>query len=192
MEKINIVVNDQGKIFKSCVDKNFFYFRSDLKLTLTLSLTLGLGLGLTLGITMNVENLKPNAKHQYRRKRPGKNLKNLRRWKIFDRQCDLKLTVALSLTLGLVLGLTPGKTMSVENLKPNPKLQYRRKRPRKNLKNLCLWEIFNLRSDLKLTLTLKLKLGLGLGLTPGKAKSVENLKQNAKHQYRRKRAGKNL
>ena len=74
MQNINIVVKVQGKIFKSCVDEKFFYLWSDLKVILTLSLTLGLGLGLTPGKTMSVENLKPNAKHQYRRKRPGKNL----------------------------------------------------------------------------------------------------------------------
>ena len=51
-----------------------FYLQSDLKLTLTLRLTLGLRLGLTPGKTVSVENLKPNAKHQYRRKRPGKNV----------------------------------------------------------------------------------------------------------------------
>ena len=33
----------------------------------------------------------------------------------------LTLTLTLSLTLGLGLGLTPGKTISVENLKPNAK-----------------------------------------------------------------------
>ena len=37
------------------------------------SLTLGLGLGLTPGKTINVENLKPNAKHEYRRSRLTKN-----------------------------------------------------------------------------------------------------------------------
>ena len=141
---------------------------------------------------MSVENLKPNAKHQYRRKRPGKNLKNLRRWNIFDLQCDLKLTVTLSLTLGLVLGLTPGKAMSVENLKPNEKHQYRRKRKGNNLKKLCGWKIFYLWSDLKLTLTLSLTLGFGLGLSPGKTKTVDNLKPNAKHEHRRKRPGKNV
>ena len=41
-------------------------------MTLTLSLTLGLGLGLTNGKTINVENLKPNAKNEYRRRRLGK------------------------------------------------------------------------------------------------------------------------
>ena len=53
-----------------------FYVRCDLKLTLTLtgSLTLGLGLGLSPGKTISVENLKPNAKHEYRRRGPGKNL----------------------------------------------------------------------------------------------------------------------
>ena len=56
--------------------KNFFYLWCDLKLilTLTVSLTLGLGLGLTPGKTISVENLKPNAKHEYRRRRLGKNL----------------------------------------------------------------------------------------------------------------------
>ena len=48
------------------------------------------------------------------------------------------------------------------------------------------------RSDPKLTLTLTLSLILGLGLTPGKTISVENLKQNGKDQYRRRRSGKNL
>ena len=42
-------------------------------LTLTATLTLGLGLGLTPGKTISVGNLKPNAKHEYRRRRPGKN-----------------------------------------------------------------------------------------------------------------------
>ena len=53
-----------------------FYPGSDpkLNLTLTLSLTLGLGLRLTPGKTISVENLKPNAKPEYRRRRPGKNL----------------------------------------------------------------------------------------------------------------------
>ena len=169
-----------------------FDLRSDLKLTLTLSLTLGLGLGLTPGITMSVENLKPNAKHQYPRKRKGNNLKKLCWWKIFDLRSDLKLTLTLSLTLGLGLGLTRAKTMSVENLKPNAKHEYRRKRKGNNLKKLCWWKIFYLRSDLKLTLSLSLTLGLELGLSPGKTMSVENLKLNAKYQYRRKRKGNNL
>ena len=165
MQNINIVVNVQGKIF-SLSRWKIFYLPSDLKVTLTLSFTVGLGLGLTPGKNMSVENLKPNAKHQYRRKRPGKNLKNLCLWKIFYLRSDLKLT------LGLGLGLTPGKTISVENLKPNPKDQYRRKRPGNNLKKLCWLKIFDLRSDLKVTLTLSLTLGLRLGLTLGKTKSV--------------------
>ena len=74
MQNINSVVNVQGKIFKSCVDEKIFYLRSDFEVTLTLSLTLGLALRLTPGKTISVENLKANAKHQYRRKRPGKNL----------------------------------------------------------------------------------------------------------------------
>ena len=145
--------------------KNFF-FRSDLKINLTLSWTLGLGLGLTPGKTMSVENVKPNAKHHYRRKRKENNLKKLCWWKIFDLRSDLKLALTLSLTLGLGLGLTPGITMSVENVKPSAKHEYRRKRPGKNLKKLCWWKIFDFRSDLKLTVTLSLTLGLGLGLTP--------------------------
>ena len=71
---MNIIVDVQGKIFKSCVDEKFFYFGSDPKLTLTLSLTLGLGLGLTPLKTISIENLRPNAKNEYRRRRPGKNL----------------------------------------------------------------------------------------------------------------------
>ena len=74
MQNMNIVVEIDEEIFKICLDEKIFNLWSDLKLTLTLSLTLGLGLGLTLGKTIGVENLKPNAKHQYRRKRPGKNL----------------------------------------------------------------------------------------------------------------------
>ena len=73
MQNTNIVVNFQGKMFKSCVDEKF-YLRSDLKLTLTLSWTLGLGLGLTPEKTKSVDNLIPNAKYEYRRKRPEKNL----------------------------------------------------------------------------------------------------------------------
>ena len=76
MQKISIVVDVQGKIFKTWVDEKFFYPKSDpkLTLTLTLSLTLGLGLELTPGKMMNVENLKPNGKGLYRRRRSGKNL----------------------------------------------------------------------------------------------------------------------
>ena len=59
MQKISIVEDVQGKIFKTCVNEKF-YPKSDPKLTL--SLTLGLGLGLTTGKTISVENLKPNAK----------------------------------------------------------------------------------------------------------------------------------
>ena len=59
MQKISIVVDVQGKIFKSREDKKN-YFGSHPKLIL--SLTLGLGLGLTPGKTRSVENLKPNGK----------------------------------------------------------------------------------------------------------------------------------
>ena len=51
-----------------------FFLRSDLKQTLTLSLTLRLGLGRTPGKTINIGNLKPNAKHEYRHRRPGENV----------------------------------------------------------------------------------------------------------------------
>ena len=53
-----------------------FYLGYDLELTLTLtgSLTLGLGLGLCPWKTISLGNLKPNAKHEYRRGRPGKNV----------------------------------------------------------------------------------------------------------------------
>ena len=60
MQKISIVVDVQGKIFKTCVDEKEFYPGSDPKLTLPL--TLGLRLGLTPGKKISVENLKPNAK----------------------------------------------------------------------------------------------------------------------------------
>ena len=64
MQKISIVVDVQGKIFKTCVDKKIFYPKTDPKLTLTLTLSLipELGLGLTPGKTISVENLKRNAK----------------------------------------------------------------------------------------------------------------------------------
>ena len=64
MQKINIVVDVQRKMFETCVDEKIFYPGNDpkLTLTLTLSLTLGLGLGLTPGKRISVENLKPNAK----------------------------------------------------------------------------------------------------------------------------------
>ena len=64
MQKISMVVDVQGNIFKTCADENFFFPGSDPKLTitLTLSLTLGLGLGLTPGKTISVDNLKPNGK----------------------------------------------------------------------------------------------------------------------------------
>ena len=64
MQKISIVIDVQGKIFKTCVDEKIFNPKSDpkLTLTLTLSLTLGLELGLTPGKTISPENLKPKAK----------------------------------------------------------------------------------------------------------------------------------
>ena len=76
MQNMNIVVDVQGKMFQRCINEKIFHLRCNLKLTLTLtgSLTLGLGLGLSPGKTINVENLKPNAKHEYRRRGPGKNL----------------------------------------------------------------------------------------------------------------------
>ena len=74
MQNMNIVIDVQGKMFKSCVDENFFYPRSDPNLILILSLTLRVGLGLTPGKTISVKNLIPNAKYEYRRRRPGKNL----------------------------------------------------------------------------------------------------------------------
>ena len=75
MQKISIVVDVQGKIFKTCEEKKN-YSGSDPKLTptLTLSLTLGLGLGLTPGKTISVDKLKPNAKDCYRRRRSENNL----------------------------------------------------------------------------------------------------------------------
>ena len=57
--------------------KNFFIFEVTPKLTLTLNLTLGLGLVLTPGKMISVDNLRPNAKHEYRRRRPGKNVQKL-------------------------------------------------------------------------------------------------------------------
>ena len=86
----------------------------------------------------------------------------------------LTLTLTLSLTLGLGLGLTPGKTISVENLKPNGKDYYRRRRSGKDVLNLCRQKNIYFRSHSKVTptLTLSLTLGLGLGLTPAKTISV--------------------
>ena len=40
------------------------------------SLTLGLGMGLTPRKKISAENLKPNAKHEYRRRRLGKIVKS--------------------------------------------------------------------------------------------------------------------
>ena len=40
----------------------------------------------------------------------------------------VRVSFFLTLALGLGLGLTPGKTISVENLKPNAKDEYRRRR----------------------------------------------------------------
>ena len=76
MEKISIVIDVQGKIFKTGVEKKNIYFGSHPKLILTLALTLTLRLGLVLtpAKTISVGNLKPNSKDYYRRKRSGKNL----------------------------------------------------------------------------------------------------------------------
>ena len=64
MQKISIVVDVQGKIFKTREDKKKNYFGSHPKLTvtLTLSLTPGFGLGLTPGKRVSVQNLKRNTK----------------------------------------------------------------------------------------------------------------------------------
>ena len=79
----------------------------------------------------------PNEKHGFGRSRAGKSLLNLCRYKIFypggDPKLTLTLTLTLSVTLGLGLELTPGETISVENLKPNGKDQYRRRRSGKDL-----------------------------------------------------------
>ena len=82
MQNMNTLVNVQGKIL--CGGK-IFYLRCDLKLTLTLtgSLTVALGLGLSPGKTISVENLKPNAKHEYHRKRTGKMFKRCVDEKLF-------------------------------------------------------------------------------------------------------------
>ena len=45
----------------------------------------------------------------------------------------LTLTLTLTVALGLVLGLTPGKTISVKNLNPNAKDEYRCRRSGKDL-----------------------------------------------------------
>ena len=76
MQSMNIAVDVQGKMFKSCVDENFYYKRCDLKPTptVTATLTLALGLRFTPRKTISVENLKPNSKHEYRRRRAGKNV----------------------------------------------------------------------------------------------------------------------
>ena len=77
---------------------------------------------------------------------------------------------------------------------PNEKHGFGRSRAGKSLLNLCRYKIFYPGCDPKLTLTLTLTLsvtlGLGLGSTPGETISVENLKLNAKDQYRRRRSGK--
>ena len=53
------------------------YPGSDTKLTLTLILALGVGLGLTPRKTLRVENLKADAKDEYRESLLGNNLHNL-------------------------------------------------------------------------------------------------------------------
>ena len=85
MQKISILVDVQGKIFKTWVDEKNIYSGSDpkLTLTLTLSLTLVLVLGLTPGKTIRVDNLKRNEKDGFGRSRAGKSLLNLCRCNIF-------------------------------------------------------------------------------------------------------------
>ena len=73
MQKISIVVDVQGKEFKSSVQEKIVILEAPkLTLTLTLSLTLGLGLGLFPGKTIGVVNLKPNANYAYGRTIAGK------------------------------------------------------------------------------------------------------------------------
>ena len=99
---------------------------------LTLSLASGLGLGLTFEKTISIKNLKANAKDEYRQRLLGENLQNLWGWKGLGLGLGLtprvRVSFFLTLALGLGLGLTPGKTISVENLKPNAKDEYRRRR----------------------------------------------------------------
>ena len=45
----------------------------------------------------------------------------------------LTVTLTLTVALGLGLGLTPGKTISVENVKPNAKDEYCHRCPGKNV-----------------------------------------------------------
>ena len=54
---------------------------------------------------------------------------------MFCRGSDPNVTLTLTPTLALLLGLglTPGKTISVENLKPNAKNEYRRRRPERDV-----------------------------------------------------------
>ena len=56
MQKISIVVDVQGKIFKTREDKKKFYFGSDPKLILTLTLTLRLTLTLNPSIRVGVNS----------------------------------------------------------------------------------------------------------------------------------------
>ena len=72
---LHLVSDTQRLSFSQEYVLNIFYLRCDLKLTLTLTggLTLASGLGLSPGKRISVENLKPNAKHEYHRRRTGKN-----------------------------------------------------------------------------------------------------------------------
>ena len=100
-----------------------FSFSQELTPTLTLGLSLGLGLGLAWGDFQNkyffvVTSFKDFSLNVY----DDSNLLHL----VSDSQRssyseELSPTLTLRLTLGLGLGLTPGKTRSVENLKPNAK-----------------------------------------------------------------------
>lgn len=82
-----------------------------------------------------------------------------------------------------MLFLATGKTITVQNLKPNAKDTYCRRLLGKNLLNLLGQKIFDPGSNPKLTLTQTLSVGFGLGLAPGKKISVENLRPNAKDAY---------
>ena len=74
MQRKSIVKDVQGKNFKTCVDENFYILHKKPEANPNPKLSPRVTGGLTPGKTISVENLKANAKGEYRQRLLRKNL----------------------------------------------------------------------------------------------------------------------
>ena len=121
---------DDTNLFHLVSDSQRLTFSQELTPTLTLGLSLGLALGLAWGHFHDITFFIQTSFNDFS-------------LDVFD-DTDLlhlvsdsqHLLFSLELTPNLMLGSTPGQTISVENLKPNGKDEYRQRLLKKNLQNL--------------------------------------------------------